>query len=160
ENACAASLGDMPCRYGAGDPSSIPMDYSRSVHPAMDAFDATPSEPLAPVIFRARGLDPAPLFAYWRQREPGTLTSRIRYRWEISHRRTAIPSWARAPEEWRAWRPVEQQIVDRDPFDFEERIVVPILVAECAELLLESKGGEDLLEEAEPAFRRDLAMNV
>src|SRR6516162_8277440 len=101
----------MPGRYGVANPSSIPMHYSSPVHPAIERFDATPSEPLAPVIFRARGLDPEPLFAYWRKREPGTLTSRIRYRWEISHRRTAIPEWARAPETWRAWRPMEQQIV-------------------------------------------------
>ncbi len=144
------------------------MDSIARAARALHSLGATPpSEPLAPVILRARAALGAPvdrpaLFAYWRGRDPGSITSSMRYRWDLSHKRCVLPSYAGAPETWRAWRPLEQPLLEKDPFEFEERLTVPILIAECAELLLESEGedAKELFAEAEPVFRRDLAFYI
>jgi GGDEF domain-containing protein len=62
-------------------------------------------------------------------------------------------------ETWRTWRPAEQSELERDPATFEERLTVPIIVAEATELLLELEHprARAMLEEAEPALRRELA---
>ena len=92
------------------------MDSVERAARALNSLAATPpSEPLAPVILRARAalgarVDPAALFAFWRGRDPGSITSSMRYRWDLSHKRCALPSYAPAPEAWRAWRPSEQPL--------------------------------------------------
>jgi GGDEF domain-containing protein len=65
-------------------------------------------------------------------------------------------------ETWRAWRPLEQSDLERDPVAFEERLTVPIIIAEATELLLEldHPRARAILEQAEPALRRDLAQRV
>jgi GGDEF domain-containing protein len=65
-------------------------------------------------------------------------------------------------ETWRAWRPQEQPELERDPVAFEERLTIPIIVAEATELLLEldHPRARAILQEAEPALRRDLAQRV
>ncbi len=81
----------------------------------------------------------------------------MRYRWELSHRRgTPMPAWAPDIKSWKAWRPAEQPLVDKDPFGFEERLSLPISIAENSELLLEADETE-LFQEAAPLLRRDLA---
>jgi GGDEF domain-containing protein len=73
-----------------------------------------------------------------------------------------VPPWAGPVESWRAWRPQEQRDLERDPVAFEERLTLPIIIAEATELLLEldHPKARAILEEAEPALRRDLAQRV
>jgi GGDEF domain-containing protein len=118
-------------------------------------------------VARARSWAGAPppadaLFEGWLARQPGSHTSSTRYRWDTSHRLCPLPPWAGRVETWRAWRPLEQQELERDPVGFEERLTLPIIVAEATELLLEidHPHARAMFEEAEPALRRDLAQRV
>ena len=126
-----------------------------------------PVSPLRPALARARRWAGAPpsieaLLDGWWARQPGGLTSATRYRWDTSHKHCAVPAWAGPVETWRAWRPQEQSDLERDLVAFEERLTVPIIVAEATELLLEvdHPRARAILEEAEPALRRDLAQRV
>lgn len=137
---------------------------------ALASIAPAPEEPLAPVILRARALagrasDPEPLLAYWASREAGSITGSMRYRWDLSHKRVALPAYAPRESEWRAWRPAEQSLLERDPTGFEERLTIPILVAETCDFLGSLAddghiGAARLLHEAEPALRRDLAQYI
>ena len=112
--------------------------------------------------------DPGALLRHWQSRTPGTVRSDARYRWELSHRIGApVPSYAGAPASWRAWHAGDQARLEREPFDFEIALLLPIVLAENAELLLElSQGGADAglardqLREAAPILRRDFARYV
>lgn len=134
---------------------------------------------------RSVGLKPdvARLLNYLSTRQVGA-TGSIRYRWELSHRRCDPPAYAGPVESWRAWRPLEQQVLEQDVFAFEERLTVPILIADSSQLLEEvacergsSPSGrvslvsgvaevppqeiaKAMLAEAEPVLRKDLAFFV
>lgn len=133
------------------------------------------------VALRSVGLKPdvGRLLSQLSTREMGAATSSIRYRWELSHRRVDPPDYAGPVASWKAWRPREQPVLEQDPFVFEERLTVPILVAEASHLLeelsldLQPGGGISLvvgestpamarrmLNEADPVFRRDLASHL
>ena len=128
------------------------------------------------VAQRSLGLKPdvGRLLEHLNQREPGVINSSIRYRWELSHRRVDPPDYAGPVSDWRVWRPLEQEVFERDPWAFEERLTVPILIAEASHLLEELSGDQApeglvraestpqmarrMLHEAEPIMRRDLAV--
>jgi GGDEF domain-containing protein len=91
----------------------------------------------------------------------------MRYRWELSHQHSVpIPPYAAA--EWRPWRPGEQGLLDRDRFAFESRLLLPIVLTENAELLLETAARDDepgraaraLIDETAPVLRLDFASFV
>ncbi len=126
-----------------------------------------PVSPLGPAVARARrwaGAAPyvEALLEGWWARQPGGFTSSTRYRWDTSHKHCPLPPWVGPVETWRAWRPQEQRDLERDPVAFEERLTLPIIIAEATELLLEvdHPRARAILEEAEPALRRDLAQRV
>ncbi|HEY1960290.1 MAG TPA: diguanylate cyclase [Polyangiaceae bacterium] len=99
---------------------------------------------------------------FWDSRVPGTRASDDRYRWEISHRRCKGGSHVPPREAWKPLRPE----IERDPDEL--RLSLPLAVADACEYLavLASEGGDDgaiaarLLAEAEPRFRRDLAVCI
>lgn len=126
-----------------------------------------PMSPLGPATVRARRWAGAPpsidaVLDGWWARQAGGFTSSTRYRWDTSHKHCALQPWAARVEQWRAWKPKEQQDLERDPIAFEERLTIPIIIAEATELLLELEHprAKAILEEAEPALRRDLAQRV
>jgi len=134
---------------------------------ALLALPLDPVSPLGPASARGRrwaGDDAsfAQLLAGWQARQPGGPTSSTRYRWDTSHFRCPLPAWSEPVEQWRAWRPAEQPELERDPVGFEERLTLPLIVAEATELLLELDDplAHSILAEAEPALRRDLAQRV
>jgi GGDEF domain-containing protein len=129
------------------------------------------SDPFAPAHVRVqRTLTAADagerLVKHWQSRAPGNPRSEMRYRWELSHRRgTPMPEWAPDATQWKAWRPGEQPICDKDPFAFAERLTLPIVIAESAELLLEraetgDEAARELFREAAPILRQDLAVLI
>jgi GGDEF domain-containing protein len=151
-------------------PPAKPHDALERALAALEHLTPPPSDPFAAPILRARrrlgfATDPEPLLAWWRTRDLGTPASTMRYRWDVSHKRCAPPDWAGPVDTWRAWRPLEQPQLEREPFRFEERLTIPILVADTCDLLVELSEGQDdvaretatLLAEAEPVFRRDLS---
>lgn len=134
---------------------------------------------------RSVGLQPdlGRLLNHLNTRELGAPNSTIRYRWELSHRRVDPPPYAGPLESWRTWRPLEQQVLDRETFDFEERLTLPILIADSSQLLDELRQvtptgsarlslvsgrsqhsladmADRMLTEAEPVLRKDLAQHV
>jgi GGDEF domain-containing protein len=153
------------------DSSTSAVDRARAL---LASLDVPASDPFAAPVLRARRAlgdrpDPSPLFAFWKTREAGSLTGALRYRWDLSHQRSPLPAWAGEVDTWKAWRPAEETLLTRDPYAFEERLTVPIIVAEACELLEElAEEGEGtvasdaraLLIESLPVFRRDLATYV
>jgi GGDEF domain-containing protein len=142
-------------------------DAVRRARGTLASLSVDPVSPLGPALARARCWAGAPprfdaLLDGWWARQPGGSTSSTRYRWDTSHKHCPLPAWAGRVETWRAWRPQEQQDLERDPVAFEERLTLPIIVAEATELLLEldHPRARAILEEAEPALRRDLAQRV
>jgi GGDEF domain-containing protein len=134
---------------------------------ALAGLPVDPMSPVGPALARARSWAGAPptldaLLDGWSSRQPGGPTSATRYRWDTCHKHCHPPAWAGPVDAWRAWRPVEQGELERDPVAFEERLTVPIIVAEATELLLELEHprARAMLEEAEPALRRDLAQRA
>ncbi len=105
------------------------------------------------------------LLGKWKKRQPRGIITRTRYRWDTSHEYCALPSYSPPVSQWRAWHEAEQAALERKPFAFEERISLPVLIAEACELLSEVASGdgpdsavaEELLFETEPVFRYDLA---
>ena len=136
-----------------------------------------PDEPmrLANVVAqRSMGLKPdlARLLNHLMQRAPGVPGSATRYRWELNHRRVDPPAYARPMTSWKSWRPLEQSILEQDPVAFEERLTLPILIAEVTHLFqeLETQKGSlldttprlagKMLAESDPILRRDLAQSL
>lgn len=131
-------------------------------------------EPLKGALVRGSATLGAPtdshaLVAWWQSRTPGTIQSDARYRWELSHRiGVPVSAYAGPPDSWRAWRPAEQSRLERDPFAFETRLLLPVVLSENVEHLLELSTVEDdagaaareLLREAAPILRRDFARFV
>ncbi|MBT9586137.1 GGDEF domain-containing protein [bacterium] len=134
---------------------------------------------------RSVGLQPdvSRLLAHLNTRQLGASNSTIRYRWELSHRRCDPPAYAGPIENWKTWRPLEQPVFEQDAVVFEERLTIPILIADASELLdeiarqptpghvrlsLVSGKAEPappllaaaMLAEAEPVLRKDLAFFV
>lgn len=137
-----------------------------------EARELVPDEPFAGVglrVLRALGVDcdPGPLLRFWASRDPGSARGEMRYRWDLSHRHVGTrPAYLDPPDSWRAFRPLEQQALERDVFAFEERLCTPILLAENAALLAEITDpavaplAASLLQEALPAIRHDFARHV
>lgn len=132
-----------------------------------------PASPFAAANANARRSVGAPvdlawLFGEWKKRQPGGVISRTRYRWDTSHEYCALPPFSPPVSRWRAWQEAEQDALERKPFAFEERISLPVLIAEACELLCEAASAEgpesivaaDLLYETEPIFRHDFAGKV
>jgi GGDEF domain-containing protein len=132
------------------------------------------SEPMKGAMIRAlpslgAAAKPGDLLRYWASRTPGTLRSDARYRWELSHRiGVPMPPYAGGADAWRAWRTGDRERLERDPFLFEMTLVLPVVISENAELLLElSTSGDEsaplartLLQEAAPILRWDFARFV
>ncbi len=108
------------------------------------------------------------LLEHWGTRSPGSPVGPDRYRWELTHARaTGIPEYAGDPATWTAWKPAEQTFLTQDPFAFEERLSVPIVSTETAELLALLADSErlagpaaEMLHEAAPVLRRDFASYI
>ena len=134
---------------------------------------------------RSVGLQPdlGRLLNHLKTRELGAPNSTIRYRWELTHRRVDPPSYCGPLENWQTWRPLEQQVLAQEAYHFEERLTLPILIADSSQLLDELRQGtpagvrpmslvsgrsessladmaNSMLVEAEPVLRRDLAQYV
>jgi GGDEF domain-containing protein len=122
-----------------------------------DASPFAASEALAKAQVGADARDDARL-AFWKQRVPGTRVGDDRYRWEISHRRCKGGAHVPPREDWRLLRPDVEREVD------ELRISLPISIADGCEYLARlaehDAFARELLIEAEPLFRRDLAASV
>ncbi|MFW5741231.1 MAG: hypothetical protein ACOC1F_12780, partial [Myxococcota bacterium] len=129
-----------------------------------------PKDPFAASLTRALldlgcPADPSELFAFWSTRSIGSPAGEMRYRWELTHRRIGdVPAYA-DPASWRAWRSAEARLLERDPFVFESRLAIPIVLSDTTELLAAeatrgSCSARDLLREAAPALRRDFALHV
>jgi diguanylate cyclase (GGDEF)-like protein len=136
-----------------------------------EAATVAASDPFAGVALRVRQalgetLLADSLVAFWASRDPGSSRGEMRYRWDLSHRRSGPrPGYMDAPEAWRAFRPLEQAVLERDPYAFEERLCTPILLTENCALLIEARdagvaGAGALLDETAPALRRDFARYV
>src|SRR5262245_49316693 len=98
---------------------------------ALASCEVTAASPLAAATARARAWAGAPivdraLVEDWKARQPGSAGGSTRYRWDVSHYRCKLPSFSPPVAEWRAWRPAEQQELERDPHRFEGRLVLPI----------------------------------
>lgn len=140
---------------------------------ALAHVEIDPASPFAAANVNARRSVGAPmdfgwLIGEWKKRQPGGIISRTRYRWDTSHEYCALPPYSPPVSMWRAWHEAEQEALERKPFVFEERISLPVLIAEACELLSEMASGdgpnsaiaEELLFETEPVFRHDLAVKV
>jgi GGDEF domain-containing protein len=133
-----------------------------------------PAEPLRFVIYRimhwldaARPL--APLLDFLENRAPGSPRGDSRYRWELTHRvGVKHPRYSPSEHTWTAWRHGEAARLGRDPFVVEAQLLLPIILTENLEVLLEAAAGDEpfasraraLLEEAAPVVRRDVARYI
>ena len=133
---------------------------------AIDSVDE--ADPFAGAHWRIRRdmgsqTQPSALLKYWASRSPGNPRGDMRYRWELSHRRgVRMPAYCTGEEQFAAWRPAEQELLEADPFAFEQRLVTPIVLTENVELLADAAQAgdplaENLLAEAAPVVRRDFA---
>jgi GGDEF domain-containing protein len=136
--------------------------------------DLDPAEPLRLAIHRAShglGASPpvAPLLDFLENRAPGSPRGDSRYRWELSHRiGVKHPSYAPSRRTWTAWRHGEESSLDRDPFSVEARLLLPVILSENLEVLLEAAAGDEpsasraraLVDEAAPVVRRDIARYI
>lgn len=104
-----------------------------------------------------------------RTRTLGSAISESRYRWELSNRKgVAMPRYAPSKKLWTAWRQGEAASLARDPFQVESRLLLPIILSESLEALLEAsaRAGPEtaeaarLLDETAPIVRRDFARYV
>lgn len=108
---------------------------------------------------------PTDQVAFWESRSPGTSVGEDRYRWELHHTRAKDANWCPPRSDWKTWRPKDQQLFNDRPDSFEERLTVPLSIAESLALLdqLARSRGDDadraraLLAEALPICRRDYA---
>jgi GGDEF domain-containing protein len=126
--------------------------------------------PFRPSVMRwaaASGItsDPAALLQYWRSREIGGPSSLRRYRWDL-----LVPgAFAELADRPLFWRPREIELAHHDPTAFAARLLVPVVVADSAELLAEIGAGgrgvvpetaQFLLTEARTTIDDDLATFV
>lgn len=128
-----------------------------------------PKDPFASSLLRALAdfgheVGERRLIEHWKTRSVGHPAGDMRYRWELSHKHApAMPSYAPL-ESWRAWRSTEGPVLERDPFEFEERLALPIVLTDTVELLSKRSAYDEdaaqLLAEAGPALRRDFASYV
>ncbi len=134
-----------------------------------EADRASDAEPFKGALLRACAAigtprDPSSLLAFWSSREPGSPRSEARYRWEISHRvGVAMPPWAPDKHAWHAWRAGEEARARNDIFEFESRLVVPMIATENVELLASLRDdprAAALLGETAAILRRDFARHV
>lgn len=133
-------------------------------------------EPLFPtVVLRERlahGLaaDHRPLFEHWASSRTGFALGPRRYRWTISATYLPPVPYIGDSSTWRAWRPAEQEVLERDPAAFTARLIAPLVLSETAEFLgtLAAAGPDEatrnearaLLREALPTLRLDGAFYV
>jgi GGDEF domain-containing protein len=156
------------------------MSVAQAIDRARDALASIAVHPDEPMrlanVAAQRGLELKPdvgrLLSHLMSRAPGVPGSATRYRWELNHQRVDPPAYAGPVSQWKAWRPAEQAILEQDPVAFEERLTLPILVAETTHLLMEleqQKGSlvdttpgmaSKMLAEADPILRRDLAQSL
>jgi diguanylate cyclase (GGDEF)-like protein len=73
-----------------------------------------------------------------------------------------MPRYAPSEKAWTAWRSGDQRALDRDPFELERRLLLPIILADTFEALLRSDDprAKALLDEASPIARRDVARYI
>lgn len=131
-----------------------------------------PDEPFVGTILRARerhGLsaNPSRLFQHWSNQSVGSEVSDLRYPWLLSHERFVDPPpYAGEPESWSAWRASEADLLKNEPYKLENRLSVPLVLANNLELLIEALDGphrpeaESLLTTVHPRARRDFASFV
>lgn len=143
-------------------------DEASAALAAVTVDDASPFASAETRVLRALGLasggDDAARVAFWRSQHPGSRSGEDRYRWDISHRRRRPAAHALPVAQWGAWRPD----LERDPDRVEQRLALPLVVAETCEYLDALAEGDGaladdahaLLHEAEPLFRRDFAAHI
>lgn len=161
----------MTARASAPPPSWV----ARAAAAAIGATTAMPEvEPLRAAMIRRSALlgtplSPSALLRFWQSRTAGTVRSEARYRWELGHRiGVPTPTYAGPASTWRAWRSGDQPRVDREPYEVEQQLLLPVVLAENAELLLEVDAAKredaalarELFVEAAPILRRDFARYV
>jgi diguanylate cyclase (GGDEF)-like protein len=95
--------------------------------------------------------------AFWGTREPGSRLAEDRYRWELSHKRCPFAGHVPPRDRWGAFRP---DVGIGDPKEM--ALSVPLSIAETCEYLerLGTPLAHEILEEALPVFRRDVAQFV
>lgn len=157
--------------------SARPVDVERAARRAREALLSELAgldgrSPMAATILLAasgRGVDVSThaerLLAFWSSRDPGSMVSESRYHWELSHERAPDSAYCPPRAAWRAFRPRDQAVLERDPAAFEQRFTVPISVCDGGALLAaRAREGDEvaarLLRHAEPVIRKDLAAYV
>lgn len=104
------------------------------------------------------------LIAHVAKREPGHITSESRYRWELSHRRGTPPPPYAPTERWRAWRTADQVVFERDRFEAEQKLLLPLATCGYLDLFVATRDehllAAQLFDEAIAVFRRDLGRCV
>jgi diguanylate cyclase (GGDEF)-like protein len=144
----------------------------RGLEDPEDAVD--PAEPLRFAIHRiSSALDGPravePLLAFLESRVAGSWRGESRYRWELTHRvGVKLPRYAPSVQAWTAWRAGQVALLARDPFEVEAHLLVPIVITENLEVLLDTAAGAGplaararvLLDEAVPIARRDIARYI
>jgi GGDEF domain-containing protein len=153
----------------------MPAFVQRAAHAVLELDRVIdPAEPLRLAIHRisqALGAAPplVPLLDFLETRAPGSPRGDARYRWELSHRvGVKHPRYAPSEHTWTAWRHGQDGPLLRDPFGAEVRLLLPIILTENLEVLLEAAAGEEpaasraraLLDEAAPVVRRDVARYI
>jgi GGDEF domain-containing protein len=157
------------------DPSEDPVFVQRAVA-ALIALEGAvdPAEPLRFVLHRVvsalDGPRPVePLLAFLESRVAGSPRGESRYRWELTHRiGVKLPRYAPSERTWTAWRAGYAERLERDPFEVETHLLVPIIVTENVELLLDAAAGggpsapraRARLDEVMPVVRRDIARYI
>lgn len=123
-------------------------------------------------MLRLEGADPARIaeaLEFLEKRVAGGPRGESRYRWELTHRvGVKHPPYAPSEKTWTVWREGDQRMFERDPFDLELRLMLPIVIAANLEVLLAAAASDHavapraqaLLAEAAPTARRDLAKYI
>lgn len=137
------------------------------------AEEVDPRGPLAATLLLAADragapIDPRRVLEFWKSRSPGNVVSEGRYRWELRHERAPGASYCPPLSEWVAWREGDARVLARDAGELEQRLTVPISMADGCELLARVAIGAgdlaelaaELLDEAELVMRVDLAAHV